>query len=211
MSIFQMVKENISPLEAAKYYGLKVGRNRMCICPFHNDKHPSMKVDEKKGGGFYCFGCQESGDVITLVAKINNIGNLEAAQKLAMDFGLNSDIGVLSSEHTNYKRKPQEDAQSEKKRKALLKEVENYLEDLQNTKWNSEERALHVLEQDEAYCYAINQLDRVQDCCLFLRDCSEEEAHEQSDRIRTEVRKNADRFREIRRGCAGTARNSEER
>ncbi len=211
MSIFQTVKENISPLEAARHYGLKVGRNRMCICPFHNDRHPSMKLDENKGGGFYCFGCQESGDVITLVAKLFCMSNFEATQKLATDFGLSNDIGVLSQVHTDYKRQSHEDNQSEKKRKALLKEVENYLGDLQDTKWNSEERALRALEQDDAYCYAINQLDKVQDCCQFLRDCSEEEVREQSDRIRTEVRKNADRLRKIRSGCAGTTRNGEER
>ncbi len=54
----------------------------MVCCPFHNDKHPSMKVDK----GFYCFGCGEKGDVIHFVEKLYGISPYEAAKKLAEDF-----------------------------------------------------------------------------------------------------------------------------
>lgn len=209
MSIFQTVKENISPLEAAKHYGLKVGRNRMCICPFHNDRHPSMKLDENKGGGFYCFGCQESGDAITLVAKLFNLGNLEAAKKLASDFGVNCDMGVYSSRKSTHYGQLKAEKHFQKKQNVLLDEVEKYLAELQDTKWSSEEKALQLLERDEAYCYAINQLDKVQDCCMFLRNCSEEEPNEQLDKIRMEVKCNAERLRKIRSGCSGTSRHGE--
>ena len=61
MSIFQSVKESVTARQAAEQYGLKVNRNGMVCCPFHKDRHPSMKVEK----GFYCFACGAKGDVIT--------------------------------------------------------------------------------------------------------------------------------------------------
>ena len=60
LNIFKTVKENVTTRQAAEYYGLEVKRNGMTCCPFHNDKNPSMKVDER----FHCFGCGADGDVI---------------------------------------------------------------------------------------------------------------------------------------------------
>jgi hypothetical protein len=57
----------------------------MACCPFHNDRHPSLKLNEDY---FYCFGCGATGDVIDFVAKLFHLSNYEAAQKLAADFGL---------------------------------------------------------------------------------------------------------------------------
>ena len=51
MNIFQEVKERVTARQVAERYGLKVRRNGMACCPFHNDKHPSMKIDQN----YYCF------------------------------------------------------------------------------------------------------------------------------------------------------------
>ena len=56
----------------------------MACCPFHDDKNPSMKVDQR----FHCFGCGEDGDVIDFTAKLFDLSSKEAAEKLAQDFGL---------------------------------------------------------------------------------------------------------------------------
>lgn len=45
MNIFQKVKERVTARQVAEKYGLKVRQNGMACCPFHNDKHPSMKID----------------------------------------------------------------------------------------------------------------------------------------------------------------------
>lgn len=82
MSIFQTVKENVTARQAAEQYGLKISRNEMICCPFHDDRHPSMKVDK----GFCCFACGVKGDVITFVADFFHLAPLEAAKKLAEDF-----------------------------------------------------------------------------------------------------------------------------
>lgn len=47
MNIFQTVKENVTARQAAEQYGLKINRNGMICCPFHDDRHPSMKVDKE--------------------------------------------------------------------------------------------------------------------------------------------------------------------
>ena len=82
MNIFQVVKENVTARQAAAQYGLKVNKNGMVCCPFHNDRHPSMKIDK----GFCCFACGAKGDVITFVADFFHLAPLEAAKKLAEDF-----------------------------------------------------------------------------------------------------------------------------
>ena len=82
--IFKLVKANITTRQAAEYYGLNVQRNGMTLCPFHNDHAPSLKVDTR----FYCFGCQVKGDVIDFVSKLFGLSLIQAAQKLAADFGL---------------------------------------------------------------------------------------------------------------------------
>lgn len=82
--IFKLVKANITTRQAAEYYGLNVQRNGMTLCPFHDDHVPSLKVDTR----FYCFGCQVKGDVIDFVSKLFGLSLIQAAQKLAADFGL---------------------------------------------------------------------------------------------------------------------------
>ena len=88
MTLFELVKQTIHVRDAAEHYGLQVNRSGMCRCPFHDDRHPSMKLNEKY---FYCFGCGATGDVIDLVARLFGLSSFEAAQKLAQDFGIDPD------------------------------------------------------------------------------------------------------------------------
>ena len=46
MTIYENIKAAISVKQAAEHYGLKVNRNGMACCPFHNDRHPSLKLNE---------------------------------------------------------------------------------------------------------------------------------------------------------------------
>ena len=85
MTIFEAVKTTVAPRMAAEHFGLSVSRNGMVCCPFHDDRHPSMKLYEDH---YHCFGCQANGDVIAFTSKLFGITPLEAAQKLAADFGI---------------------------------------------------------------------------------------------------------------------------
>ena len=83
-NVFEAVKQSVNTRDAAAFYGIEVKRNGMACCPFHDDKNPSMKVDQR----FHCFGCGEDGDVIDFTAKLFDLSTKEAAEKLAQDFGL---------------------------------------------------------------------------------------------------------------------------
>ena len=47
MTIFEAVKSTVTPRMAAEHFGLSVSRNGMACCPFHDDRHPSMKLNEE--------------------------------------------------------------------------------------------------------------------------------------------------------------------
>ncbi len=88
MTLFETVKNSVTVKQAAEHYGCKVNRGDMICCPFHDDRHPSMKLNRDY---FYCFGCGAAGDVIDFVARLFGLSSYEAAKKLAYDFGIDPD------------------------------------------------------------------------------------------------------------------------
>ena len=103
-NVFEAVKQSVSTRDAAAFYGIEVKRNGMACCPFHDDKNPSMKVDQR----FHCFGCGADGDVIDFTAKLFDLSPKEAAEKLAQDFGLIYDsqaspVGDMSGRKQRHK------------------------------------------------------------------------------------------------------------
>ena len=87
-NLFEVVKQSVTVREAAEMYGIEVKRGGMACCPFHDDKNPSLKLNEDY---FYCFGCGATGDVIDFTARLYDLSPKEAAEKLAQDFGLSYD------------------------------------------------------------------------------------------------------------------------
>lgn len=85
MNLFDIVKAAVTPRMAAERYGLPIRQGSMVCCPFHADRTPSMKLNKDY---FYCFGCGASGDVIEFTSKLFGISALDAAKKLAADFGI---------------------------------------------------------------------------------------------------------------------------
>ena len=90
MSVLTEVKERVSALDAFRHYGIAVNNRGMCCCPFHNDRHPSMKVDSR----YHCFACGADGDVIDFVSNYYGLSVIEATKKLNDDFylGISFDI-----------------------------------------------------------------------------------------------------------------------
>ena len=99
MNLFETVKSTVTASEAAERYGLQVNRNGFCSCPFHADRHPSMKVDRR----FHCFGCQADGDVIDFVGRLFSLSPKDAALKLALMENL-SRLPSRSSVPSAYRR-----------------------------------------------------------------------------------------------------------
>lgn len=73
------------------------GRNFSGLCPFHNEKSPSFSVSQDKQI-YKCFGCGESGNVITFVMKNKNMPFVEAVKYLAdrVNITIESDKGRIS-------------------------------------------------------------------------------------------------------------------
>lgn len=84
MSLFQEIKQHVSARQVAESYGLRVSPRGMACCPFHDDRHPSMKVDET----YYCFGCGAHGDAVGFVAQMEGLSQYDAACKIVQDFHL---------------------------------------------------------------------------------------------------------------------------
>ncbi|MFJ8943544.1 DNA primase [Streptomyces sp. NPDC102395] len=63
------------------------GGNLKGLCPFHDEKSPSFQVSPSKGL-FHCFGCQEGGDTITFVMKVDHLTFSEAVERLAAQAGV---------------------------------------------------------------------------------------------------------------------------
>ena len=88
MNLFQNVKYGVNCREAAERYGIEVNRYGKALCPFHNDRHPSLYVTDDH---YYCFACGAHGDVIDFAANLFELPLYGAAQRLAADFGIDTD------------------------------------------------------------------------------------------------------------------------
>ncbi len=88
-SKIEEIKSRVDIVElASEYLTLKkAGRNYLGLCPFHQEKTPSFTVNREKQI-FYCFGCGEGGNVITLLMKIANKSFPEAIKQLAEKAGV---------------------------------------------------------------------------------------------------------------------------
>jgi 5S rRNA maturation endonuclease (ribonuclease M5) len=61
----------------------------MIRCPFHDDHNPSCSVSPEKNGCFHCFGCKQSGSLITLLMQLRSISKAIAIQQIADATGVN--------------------------------------------------------------------------------------------------------------------------
>lgn len=86
------IKNKITMKEVCEQYGIDVGKNGKAICPFHTDHKPSMQI-YKGSRGYFCFVCNEGGDIIDFVQKFFNIDFSEACAKINEDFCLGLPIG----------------------------------------------------------------------------------------------------------------------
>jgi len=90
MDKFETIKQQVRIADVVSDFGVVLDRNDKGLCPFHKEKTPSFSVD-RKNNIFTCFGCGETGDVVTFVQKIKECEPLEAVQFLAERYRV--DIG----------------------------------------------------------------------------------------------------------------------
>ena len=87
--IIQQIRDRVDLVDlVGRFVTLKkAGRSYTGLCPFHGEKTPSFNVNPDRQA-FYCFGCQEGGNAITFLMKIENLSFPEAARALAAERGI---------------------------------------------------------------------------------------------------------------------------
>lgn len=196
MSLFDAVKEAVTVKEAAEHYGIKVDRAGKVCCIFHDDQHPSMKVDER----FHCFACGADGDVIDFAAQLFGINLKEAARQLASDF--NIPYNHTSNRWESVRSSPIT------ARKSLIQRLKNY----QNENYRALCGYFRLLRQWEEeyspkqpndewhplFMEAIQNTARVEYLLDELQACSPEEAKELIACHKNEIARYAARAKEFR-------------
>ncbi len=209
--LFTQVKSEVTARQAAERYGVQINHSGMACCPFHNDRHPSMKIDER----FYCFGCHATGDVIDFTAKLFGLSPYDAAKKLAADFdihplppGQNAPIQKLPAELSERKE--------EQRVLGLLADYEWLLK-----QWKEEYAPAtpDTENWDERFCQAIRHQMPVGYAIECLISSDPDERKEMMETIRDmdaaakieNILKNGIPKKQIRRVCDAVPQNQQER
>ncbi|MCP4967569.1 MAG: DNA primase [bacterium] len=80
-------KTDLAELAAEVTKVKKSGRSVMAVCPFHQEKTPSLSIDAARGL-FHCFGCGKSGDIFGWVQETQNLDFRESVELLARRVGV---------------------------------------------------------------------------------------------------------------------------
>jgi hypothetical protein len=127
----------------------------MCRCPFHDDRTPSLKLNEDY---YYCFGCGATGDVIDFTARLLGLGNGEAAQRIAVDFGISQGKPSVLAKLRRVQRQGQDE-------RRCIRVLTDYLHTLQAWKQRYSPTTPEE-ELDPRYVEACNMLD----CIEYMTD-----------------------------------------
>ena len=153
MNIFQYTKQNSNIMQVARMYGIK----EKDVCPFHKDEDPSFSINERKQY-FKCFGCGIGGDVIDLVAKLEDISKVNACKKILSIQGLEfvNDKKTI----TKYMRKRLENQKLETLYHNLYKDIYKRINRLKNIRdtFNSYNAVKYISELD----MILEFLDKIQ-------------------------------------------------
>lgn len=98
---FKRIKEAVRMEDVLRDYSISVSRG-WAVCPFHADRHPSLKV---YNDGYYCFSCGAGGDVITFVARMEHVTNAQAAAKLMAQHGISAETSPEAHKRLVERRK----------------------------------------------------------------------------------------------------------
>ena len=157
--LYRKVKEAVSMQQVAEYYGFKVGRKGLCLCPFHHDTNPSLRI-YPNGKGFYCFTCGAGGDQIKFAALYRGISNYEAARELAAAFGI--PVNVPST----YREKREVELRQRRRREkaSFLTEAKKILTDYRGRLCEA------IRERNEHFFEGLGELTYVE----YLLECLEQ-------------------------------------
>ena len=202
MNLFETVRTNVKAVDVVLMAGFQPNRSKMICCPFHNDKHPSMKVDRR----YFCFGCGVKGDAVDFVANYYGLSLKEAAEKIISDFG-------LTYNNTGYAegvRKPIAAKRSEyqiwaEKKQELFAHLSSLHEQLREMKMRYAPKDREDSEWSPLFVMAAKELTYVEylyDYCMF--EATEDELKRKIDEITKEMEKIEKRMYDTESGISGS-------
>lgn len=202
MNLFETVRTNVKAIDVVLMTGFQPNRSKMICCPFHNDKHPSMKVDRR----YFCFGCGARGDAIDFVSNYYGLRLKEAAEKIAYDFGLTYD----NTGYSEGVRKPIAAKRSEyqiwaEKKRELFAHLSRLHEQLREMKMEYAPKDREDSEWSPLFVMAAKELtyvDYLYDYCMF--EATEDELKRKIDEITKEMEKIEKRMYDTESGISGS-------
>ena len=129
------LKQTTSMRDVLDRYGVKVGRNGMCCCPIHGERHASMKVYPD---GFKCFACGAGGDIFDFVEAMENVDFKTAFGILGGTYDKNINKATRTTRNVKFGRQKAERQRQEKADKEFRKLLEDTIFDLRYMIANNE-------------------------------------------------------------------------
>lgn len=129
------LKQTTSMRDVLDRYGVKVGRNGMCCCPIHGERHASMKVYPD---GFKCFACGAGGDIFDFVEAMENVDFKTAFGILGGTYDKNINKATRTTRNVKFGRQKAERQRQEKADKEFRKLLEDAIFDLRYMIANNE-------------------------------------------------------------------------
>lgn len=105
MNCLEEIRNRLNIRTVAEHYGIEIKRNNTCLCPFHDDHHPSAHIYPN---AFHCFTCNVHYDILGFVMELFGLSAIDAAKKLNDDFNLGISFDYEKEYH---KPKYSEDAE----------------------------------------------------------------------------------------------------
>lgn len=96
MNCFEEIRNRLDIRTVAERYGIRIKRNNTCLCPFHDDHHPSAHIYPN---AFHCFTCNVHYDILGFVMELFGLSAIDAAKKLNDDFNLGISFGYEKEYH----------------------------------------------------------------------------------------------------------------
>ena len=131
------IRQRVTMRDVLAHYGIGIDRGGFAVCPFHSDRHPSMKV-YPNDRGWWCFVCGEGGDIFKFIQKMERCHFGKAAEIAAGIGGING------------KTTPKASIEYQERQKAVLAR-KRHQEKLHN----------EYIEQ----CGKLHRLNSLLDCC----------------------------------------------
>ena len=202
MNLFETVKNNVNAIDVVSTAGFKPNRSKMICCPFHNDKHPSMKVDQR----YFCFGCGAKGDAIDFVSNYYGLSLKEAAEKIASEFSLSYDNSRNSDcvQKAVVSKKNEYQIWEEKKRK-LFAQLSRLHEQLRKMKIEYTPKGREDSTWSPLFALAVKDftyVDYLYDYCMF--EAAEEELKQKYEEITKEMERIEKRIYDTKSGIRGS-------